>query len=196
MDELTNQQIAVGLRAGDRKAWDALCDRFGRRIWHYAARLVGSDSEAVADVFQETMLAVARAGRNLDAGAHLWAWLARIAHNQAALYWRGHYRRSAGQAHAGLVDPSADNVFEWLGRQETSAAVREILAEMSGDYVAVLIARYVDDLSIADMVGQIGGTADSVKSRLARARRDFRERCERRLKDVEPVRPHRGKGVE
>ena len=55
-DEPTDQDIACGLRHGKREAWSALCEKYGDRLWAHIAKLVGADSAAAADVFQETLL--------------------------------------------------------------------------------------------------------------------------------------------
>ena len=56
--------------------------------------------------------------------------------------------------------------------------VRKILADLPPDYTSYLVAKYNDGLSIDEMVGQFGGSIESVRSRLARARREFKERYE------------------
>jgi RNA polymerase sigma-70 factor (ECF subfamily) len=47
---------------------------------------------------------------------------------------------------------------------------------MSPDHAVLLEAKYIDELSVADIVETFGGTTESVRSRLARARREFSER--------------------
>ena len=95
---MTNQakqhaEIIQGLRNGDLQAWTALCDQFQRRLWQYISRLCGRDPHLVADIFQETLMAVAQAGKTVREDTPIWPWLSRIAHNQVALHWRRHYRR-------------------------------------------------------------------------------------------------------
>lgn len=178
--QASEAEIVAGLRNGEPEAWAALCDQFDHRLWRYVARLIGADQAVVADVFQETMLAVARSGRALRPDSKLWPWLTTIAHNQAALFWRRRYR------HAGSSDGvdtlpesrSADPALA-LSKIETVQAVRCLLAEMDPDHVFLLTAKYIDGLSIAEIVQMAGGTSESVRSRLARARRNFRERYQR-----------------
>ncbi|MEX0717092.1 MAG: sigma-70 family RNA polymerase sigma factor [Planctomycetaceae bacterium] len=179
-DGPTEREIVRGLRMGDRRVWAELCERFGPRVWRHIARLIGGDAEAVADVFQETFLAVARSGRRLDENAKLWGWLTRIAHNQAALHWRKVHRGSRAETHGEPARIRAEgDPFDALDRRETAAIVRGALAEMPADHVALLTAKYLDELSVAEIVERLGGTVESVRSRLARARRDLRERYER-----------------
>src|SRR5688572_13748605 len=84
-DTLADAKIVEGLQGGHRWAWEALCRQYSPRVWKYVARLVGGEDDAIADVFQETMLAVAKAGRTLATDTRIWPWLAAIGHNQAAL---------------------------------------------------------------------------------------------------------------
>lgn len=182
MDQLSEQEIVQGLREGNRAAWDQLCQRYGPRVWQFLARLLGRDPQLVADLYQDTLLAVARSGRNLAVESKLWPWLSTIAHNQVALHWRKQYRRQRdiqAESNGDVVDPAPySDPTSALERLESVQSVRRLMAEMPAEHVAVLTAKYLDELSVADMVTLLGGTVESVRSRLARARRDFRARYE------------------
>ena len=178
-EALTDAAIVRGLRAGDRSAWEALCDQYSARVWRYVARLIG-DTDAVADVYQETMLAVAKSGRSLTENAKLWAWLAAIGHNQTALYWRKRYRhRTSSLGCAEVESTSFDDPAEAFSRAETITTVRCLLAEMNSDHATLLAAKYLDDMSVPQIVDEWGETREAIRSRLARARQDFRKRYER-----------------
>ena len=107
-DRLTDADIVRGLRQRDRTAWEVLCEEYSARVWKYVARLVGSNPEAVADVFQETMLAACKGGRSLAEDSTLWPWLAAIGHNQAALHWRKLKTARLTQLQADPIHPSSD----------------------------------------------------------------------------------------
>jgi RNA polymerase sigma factor (sigma-70 family) len=181
---LTEAEIVRGLRNGDAVAWDALCDQFGNRIWAFLVRLVGGEESVVCDLFQDTFLAASKSGLNLDAeGTRLWNWLARIAHNLAAEHWRRVYRDRRFSGATASAESTAESTgfgdpVELMFRAETIEAVRNVLAEMSADHVTVLLAKYVDGQSVATIVDESGGTTEAVRSRLARARRDFKSRFE------------------
>jgi len=176
---LTEAEIVDGLRRGSRIAWAALCEQFGPRIWRFIARLVGPDETAARDVYQETFLAVAKSGRQISTGTKLWPWLAAIGHNQSALHWRN---RSLDRRKLADSKPASANSdpepLDRLIQQEQAEIVREILAEMTAEAVAVLTGKYLDGLSVDELVLQLGGSHESVRSRLARARREFRKRYE------------------
>lgn len=183
--------MACGLQNGDREAWTLLYQHNSERVWRYVARLVGSDRSAVADIVQETFVAAARSARSYDAGrGPLAQWLLGITHHHVAQYWKAAARHSAlprlvqarlvlasGPGEAGLTE--ADNPARLLEQSESTELVRRVLSELPAEAALVLCGKYLDDLSVEDLVARDGGTVESVRSRLARARRDFRERYER-----------------
>ncbi len=185
-----DSEIVRGLRAGDRCAWDALCAKYGDRVCRYVARLIGGDQEAVRDVFQETMLAVARSGRAIRPDTRLWAWLSAIGHNQAALHWRQVYRNRTGIVDDDPVDDQdTSDPTKHLDQAETRDSIRAILAEMDAGHVMLLTAKYIDEMPIKEIALAVGGTDESVRSKLARARRDFRQRYQRHLAQSEVQEP-------
>jgi RNA polymerase sigma-70 factor (ECF subfamily) len=186
LDEPDQQAVVHGLRLGDRDAWSALYDGYSADIWRYVARLVGSESASVADIVQETFMAAGRSARQFDPQkGTLWSWLAGIAHHQSALYWR---QINKAQRLKELAESQAEELKRWLTdseaadepwqRRELADTVRGILADLPADYSALLTAKYLDERTLEDLSRELGGTVDAVKSRLARARREFRTRME------------------
>ncbi len=186
LDEPDQQAVICGLRLGDRDAWSALYDGYSADIWRYVARLVGAEATAVADIVQETFLAAARSARQFDPQrGTLWAWLSGIAHHQSALYWR---QINKVQRLKELVEARADELRRWLetseaadepwARLELADAVRGVLADLPADYAALLTAKYLDERTLDELSRESGGTVDAIKSKLARARREFRARME------------------
>lgn len=186
LDQPQQRQIAGGLRAGDRASWATLFDAYATPVWRFAARLIGSNATAVDDVVQETFLAAARAARQFDPEqGTLWAWLTGIAQRQAALYWRQTARAArikelAASGCARIQDWLIDTVepdAPWEQR-ETADLVRSVLAELSSDYAALLTAKYLDERSTPELLELFGGSAEALKSKLARARKEFRSKFE------------------
>lgn len=174
-DRWGDSDIVQGLQSGDLDAWSALCAAYSDRLWRYVARLIGKNESSVADVFQETLMAVAKSGRSLRDDSRLWPWLTTIAHNQSALHWRKQSRRQTEL----LTDESvSQQSADPLLQQEDIESVRYLLAELPAEYVTVLTAKHVDGLSAIEIADQLGEGVQAVRSRLARARREFRKRFE------------------
>lgn len=187
MDNSTEREIARGLQEGSRRAWLQLYDAYAEALWRNVSRLVGSDSEAVADIVQETLLAAARSARHFRPHrGSLWVWLWTIARRQVALYYRKQKRNTVlNQAQdwwAGLdgeksdwIDAGADMPPDILQSQELAVLVRLALSELPPDYQTCLLAKYVDNQPVVRIAGQMGCSEVTVRSKLARARKAFRK---------------------
>lgn len=178
------EQLDVGrrLRAGDREAWAALFENYNIAVWRLTARLVGPDAAGVADVVQEVFLAAAGSARRFDAEqGTLWSWLTGIVHRQVSNYWRKAERadRWRALAESGRIDvagllESHESPSEIEDQREVADLVRRVLAELPADYAILLTSKYLDDCSLEEMAAQSGSSAEATKSKLARARREFR----------------------
>lgn len=174
--------MALGLKSGEREAWALLFDHNGDRVWRYVARLVGNDAAAVADIVQETFLAAARSARTFDPQrGTLSQWLLGIAHRQTAL----HRRRRAALADATVDELHCDANDErfdpatLIEQRETAALVRIALTKLPVEYSTLLVGKYLDDCIVEELVQACGGTTESIRSKLARARNEFRAVFER-----------------
>ena len=182
------RQLALALGRGESIAWQALYDAHAARVWECVARRVGPSAAEVADIVQETMLAAARSAHTFDPDrASLWSWLSGIARRQAALFYRRKQTRpshSAPKSHA-ADDEDAPNVdwlegneadpADWFAAAETADLVRQALAELPADYEILLTGKYFADLSQAQLAAENNCSEAALNSRLARARRAFRE---------------------
>ncbi len=187
MLDLDHQTAVIrGLRQGSRDCWAALYDGYSADVWRYAARLLGADAAAVADVVQETFLAAARSAKAFDASrGTLGGWLTGIVHNQVFIYWR-----QAGRAERlrKLAESGAHEICRWLDtveppeapweRRELADLVRGVLADMPVEHAALLAAKYIDGQSLEAIAASSGGSVEATKSKLARARREFRAKFE------------------
>lgn len=178
------EQLDVGrrLREGDREAWAALYENYNIAVWRLTARLVGPDAAGVADVVQEVFLAAAGSARRFDAEqGTLWSWLTGIVHRQVSNYWRKAERadRWRALAESGKIDvagllESHESPSGIEEQREVADLVRRVLAELSADHAILLTAKYLDDYCLEEMAAQSGSSVEATKSKLARARREFR----------------------
>jgi len=191
LDEPEKLVVAAGLREGRREAWARLYDAYSLDVWRFVARLMGPDAAAVADAVQETFLEAARSAARFDpARGTLWTWLTGIAHHRAAAHWRKSERianlrklvesRAAEIRHLlNAAESNVDSPLELWHHNELAELVRSALADLPADYAALLTAKYLDDCSLAELSAQTGSSIEAVKSKLARARREFRTKFER-----------------
>jgi RNA polymerase sigma-70 factor (ECF subfamily) len=186
MKKQAHMEIAEGLQQGSRDAWLSLYELYAEKLWCNVARLMAHDPASVADVVQETLLSAARSAKNFNPRrGSLWTWLWAIAKRQVAL----HYRKQTSKAiiaHAqqwwslldgqrsDWIDGSQKPPAEVLESAELATLVRYTLAELSAEYQTLLMAKYIDDLTIEDIAEETNVSSEAVRSKLARARKAFR----------------------
>lgn len=179
--------ITQRLRLGSREAWAALYEGYSVAVWRYVARLLAGDAAGVADVVQEVFIAAAGAAVRFDPKrGTLWGWLAGIAHRQTSLYCRKSERLHRWRK---LAEAGAIEIRQWLDttespgeigdRRELAELVRGVLTELPADYAVLLTAKYLDERSLEELSHQLGGSVEAIKSKLARARREFRATFEK-----------------
>ena len=187
MNKRAHKEIAEGLQQGNRDAWLSLYELYAEKLWCNIARLMAHDPASVADVVQETLLAAARSAKNFDPRrGSLWSWLWAIAKRQVAL----HYRKKTSKAIIAraqqwwsLLDGQGSDWIEGreklpaevLESAELATLVRYTLAELSAEYQRLLMAKYVDGLTIEDIAEEANGSSAAIRSKLARARKAFRQ---------------------
>ena len=187
MDEKQQRRLADGLRQGSSDAWRALYDAYARRVWESVARRMGPHAADVGDVVQETFLAAARSARRYDPRrGSLWLWLSGIARNHVALYYRRRRRNDRLASDSQLGHDDRAQVLDWLdGHQATptevlasvelARMVRTTLTELPADYETLLTAKYCDGASVAQIAAEHDSSTEAIRSKLARARRAFRQ---------------------
>lgn len=195
LDEPTTRSVIRGLREGNREAWTRLYDAYSLDVWRYVARMLGNQAADVADVVQETFLAAAKGARQYDSQrGSLWGWLAGIAHHQSALHWR---RVAKGNRLRELAESGAGELRRWLdGSMETdrlsesrelTELIRYVLANVTAGYATLLTAKYLDEQSLEEIACQFDCSIEAVKSKLARARREFRRVFEQLTQDTTEI---------
>ena len=151
-----------------------------------ASRLVGADDaeDAVMDTFLKAWKALPR----FDGRASLSTWLYRIAYNQSLdLIRRRKFRngrRAFGkEADAALLhatDATQPDASDALVRGEAVGEVRQAMALLPDAHRAVLLLRYADDLSYAEIAAATGVSVGTVMSRLFNAKRKLKAALEMR----------------
>lgn len=137
-----------------------------RELSPYVRRLCGPIAlDRADDAVQETMIVVLRNLGSLREPRALYGWVRRIAVRQAVRQVTGHH----DVALDGLteLDERGDDPFE---RCTTAWDVERLLADLPPQQRAVLVLRYLEDMSEHDVADILGIELGTVKSRANRAR--------------------------
>jgi RNA polymerase sigma-70 factor (ECF subfamily) len=187
MSDTADDEIVRGLKEGKSGAWSALYEAYFDQVWRSVARLIGADAAAVSDVVQDTFLAAAQSVASYDpARGPLWLWLVGIARNHVGNYYRTRRRQGRIQEGGDLAAEVSQRMTQWfenrrasppamLATAENAAVVRAVLGELADDYQSILTTKYCDGASVEQLAQLNGCSAMAIRSKLARARRAFRE---------------------
>ena len=190
-ETMAEPELVASARAGHREAFRIIMQRSNQRLFRIARAVVRDDAEA-EDVVQE---AYARAFTRLDSfrgESEILTWLTRITLNEA----RGRLRRrrtmvdiseiEAAQGGSGQVvafpaasmsaDPEAD-----AARAQVRRLLESAVDELPDAFRTVFIMREIEECSIEETAANLGLRAETVKTRLHRARKHLRKALDEKL---------------
>jgi RNA polymerase sigma-70 factor (ECF subfamily) len=169
-DEL---RLVRAMARRDRSAWNAMYERHVRDVFGLVYHLVGGDRHVAEDVNQEVWLLAIEQFDRFDPGRGRFRdWLQGIARHRALR----HNRCAPGQAVQVQPDGLPDGLPppELLEGRERADVVRAALLCLHDGSRQVLLAKYAEGLSIAEIAAQTGRSAKAVESLLSRARSQLR----------------------
>lgn len=158
----TDEDLMVLVQAGSDDALATLMDRWRAPLYGFLTRRVGDASD---DVFQESWIRVVRARDRFDPKRRFSTWLFQIANNLCRDRWR---RLSArGRAlEAFNLETMATRVPQAEPSIDEGDPMRERVLALPERQREVLVLRYYQDLSEADIAEVLGIPRGTVKSRL------------------------------
>jgi len=179
----TNQNLLEAAIAGDAEAFGALYDVYLSRVYRHVFYWVGNHAEA-EDLTQQVFLQAWQAmPRYRLTQAPFSAWLLTIAHN---LLVSDHRRRKGLEACP--FDAEVKSVARWTDPEvETfaryeSQTVREAVLRLKPEQRQVVLLRFVEDFSHADIAAAMGKSEGNVRVILHRALGELRRLLTREVK--------------
>lgn len=133
-----------------------------------AARLLRSESDA-DDVTQEVITAALQRRPRVEASTGIRRWLDSVTRRQV-VRWRGRGRRRR-EVEALASDPTASTPqpSDVIGRLQMHRALTDAVLELPDPYRSVVVARYLDGLSCAEIATQRNEREATVRQQLSRA---------------------------
>ncbi len=164
--------LHAAVLSGDEAAWRVLYERHFDALFAHVFARVGSDPDRTQETVQECWMTAVRRIRSFDPGRGSFGhWLRGIA-DRVLLGQRRRWARRRRLAGASLGVPEAVSTnASW----EAAERVAWVFAALPEDYVAVLRAKYEEQLPVAEIAKTWGRSAKAVESLLSRARDAFRK---------------------
>jgi RNA polymerase sigma-70 factor (ECF subfamily) len=171
-------EVIARAQAGDEGAFRALVDRYRKRIYWVAYNMVGDEQDAT-DITQEAFVRVFKSLHRFDPRYRFYTWLYRIVSNLSVdlLRKRGG-RKSVSIESVGDMKSDGIGAHESLEKLELGERVRAVLDRLPPPYKQVMVLRELKGFSAKEVADMVDSTHATVRWRLHRARKLFREEWE------------------
>lgn len=165
MLEIDDSTVLEQAVQGDSEAFGILYERYVTRIYNYIFYRIGSSYEAEDLTERVFMRALRHIGNYNNRGLPFSAWLYRIAHNLVANWYRDNSRRKEIPLDDGILTTHQSSFPEQeVLLTEERERLLHVIRKLPPDRQQLVILKFVDHLSNAE-IGQImGRTEGAVKS--------------------------------
>ncbi len=178
-------RLVRALHQRDRQAWDTMYGRHLGDLFGWIYHLSGGNRHLAEDIHQEVwLIAIERIEQFDSARGRFRDWIFGIARHRVLR----HHRRSMNEAAKRTLDGQAIDQAEGftarspevgspeaqLKGKERSDMVRAALINLQEPNRWVLLAKYGEGLSVAEIAVRVGRTVKAVESMLSRAREQLR----------------------
>ena len=157
---------------GDEEAFGRLMDLYDRKLVYYLMRFTASLEQAL-DVAQDVWISVFRGLKKLRNPSVFRAWLYQIAHAKVVSQVRKNVREEE------ILESFSAEQEQSLSSEEPISGdpelVRSALAALSREHRAVLVLRFLENMSLEEMAHVLQCQLGTVKSRLHYAKEALRQ---------------------
>lgn len=164
--------LLAGAAGGEVAAVRAFLDTVGPIVYGFVYARVGGDEAAAEDLVQETLVEAIRSSHTFRGDSALRTWVCTIARRRLARHYEAERRQAVAESGLTLLGAAP-----WDATGEDLARRDEIVRAMGRLPVLhrqVLVRKYLDDWSVADIASELGRSPVQVQSLLQRARDGLR----------------------
>jgi RNA polymerase sigma-70 factor (ECF subfamily) len=162
--QLSEEQILALASQGNQDAFGMLYERYVDRIFSYVYYRTGNVDDAedlTARVFQRALNHIVR---YTDRGVPFSAWLYRIAHNLVANWHRDRSRRQEIPISDAPLIARGDHPESSLVRSQQQEAILRLIRSLPAERQTLLILKFVEHFSNAEIGAIMGRSEGAVKS--------------------------------
>ena len=164
-------KIVEACLAGDGKAYRMLIDRYERKLFNAAYRVV-DDYEDAMDATQTAFVKAYQNLRSFDPSRRFFSWIYRILLNESLNIVKARKRFDRLDDD---VTVTSRNPEESFGDDETGRRVQSALMDLKTDHRVVIVLKHFQDMSYREMSEVVGVPEKTIKSRLFSARQQLKD---------------------
>ena len=177
---MSDGELVVRYRKGDKKAWDTLCQQYTRGLFEFFNRKVGNREDA-RDLAQDTLIEAMRNISSLEKPESFRGWLYKIAHGHSAKYFRNRYKHGIHEPldkapvndleepRVAYAAPAYQQPEARIVAQERLEIVRSLVDRLPKSERAVFRLKFDDpDMTLKEIAETLGISVSAVKVRVHR----------------------------
>ena len=164
-EDRSDKDLIESYLQGDQNAFDVLYERYRRPLYSYLNKMLPAQNATVDDLYQKTwMKAVKNLGRYQDRQT-FYAWLVRIAHNNAIdLFRKEQKRQSVDIEDIPLADKGGEP-WKDMANSELAKAIQEAVEKLPDEQKEVFLLRQ-DKVAFKEIAEIQGCTLNTVLGRM------------------------------
>ncbi len=169
-----DRELLAAAAGGEAEAVRWLLDEVAPVVYGFLFARVGGDEAAAEDLLQETLLEAVRGAAAFRAEAAASTWMCAIARRRLARYYESERKAEMARRSLSLVQDGqgasgpGDDILE---RQDE---VVRALGRLPATQRQVLVLKYMEEMSVVDIAGQVNRSRVQVQSLLQRGREGLR----------------------
>ncbi len=170
--------LLLAAAGGDPEAVRQLIDTVGPVVYGFVFARVGGDDAAADDVVQETFVEAMRSAATFRGEAAVSTWMCTIARRRLARYFETERREALAASGLRVVAGDTEPVEEPTLAVDQNDEVIRALGRLLPLHRQVLVLKYLDGCSVAEIAAEVGRSPVQVQSLLQRARARLRAEIE------------------
>ncbi len=168
------RDLLAAAAAGEPEAVRWLLDEVAPVVYGFLFARVGGDEPAAEDLLQETLLEAVRGAGAFRAEASVSTWMCAIARRRLARYYESERKAEVARRSLSLVHNGPGRTAPGDGILERQDEVVRALGRLPALQRQVLVLKYLEDMSVIDIAGQVNRSRVQVQSLLQRGRDGLR----------------------
>ncbi len=164
---LTDEELADRFRAGEKHtSFSMLVERYQKRIYFSARRMVNGDHDEADEIAQETFVKAYEALANFRGESKFYTWLYRIMMN--SVIYRGRKQKSRKTVSIDevkdVLEASVGQPHHDLERSETKRLIEEAIETLPPKQREVFMLRFYDELPYEEIATIVGTSVGGLKA--------------------------------
>lgn len=164
--DVSDEHLVTQAQSGQKEAFLTLYNRYLNKVYNRVkSRVPMHDAE---DVTQEIFIAVVHSLERFEGRSSFSTWLYTIVNRQIADYYRQHYRKKRDKTISidqhDHIDIAVEDDF-----MEERVVLQRMLQEIPENYQEIILMRFADGLTFAEIADKQGKSLEATKSLYRRA---------------------------